>query len=142
MYQRIKSLVHRMAAQFNAGEFHALSADYVFPLPVQVNGSLVVLHTPSDMAVALANYRDQNTSQGLSPSYPNIVAIDLPRNGRFRLWVDWTYTPDSGPEASRTQNLYFCSLVGTRIQIEMVQYLRVAAQGAVMQSVFAERRIA
>jgi hypothetical protein len=142
MYQSIKSLVNRMARQFNGGQFLDLAEDYVFPLPVQVNGDLIVLHSPADMAAALANYRDQNTAQGLTPSYPQIVAVDLPRNGRFRVWVDWTYTPDAGPEALRTKNLYFCSTIGSRIQIEMVQYLRVAADGPVMQSVFTERRIA
>jgi hypothetical protein len=142
MYHRIQALVSRMAEQFNTANFLGLAEVYVFPLPVQVNGQLVVLQTSGAMVEALAHYHRQNTAQGLAPSNPQIVALDLPRNGRFRLWVDWTYGANAGPNAARTQNLYYCSAIGARIQIEMVQFLNVAAKGPIMQPAIAERRIA
>jgi hypothetical protein len=139
MHLNVDTMLRRMTVQFNTGNFLALTENFVFPLPVQMDKNLGILHTPADMVIALADYRAQNVLQGLAPSYPQTVAIDIPRNGRFRVWVDWVYQPNAGPEHPRTKNLYFCSTVGSRVQIEMIQYLLVAAKPLAMQTLFTQR---
>jgi hypothetical protein len=135
-------MVERFAARFNSGDFHAVTEDFVFPLPIQLDKQLVVLHNASQMAAALASYQLVNAAQSLTPSTPQIIAVEIPRNGRFRLWVDWVYGQGPKKDQTRTKNLYFCSAIGNRVQIEMVQYLRVAATGPMVQAVLTERLIA
>jgi hypothetical protein len=142
MLKFAKSMVERFATHFNSGDFLSITEHVVFPLPVQVDGQLIVFQDAAQLAAGLAAYHTANVEQDLRPSIPHIVAIDLPRNGRFRLWVDWVY--GNGPQSDqiRTKNLYYCSAIGNRIQIEMVQYLRLAATGPMMQKALDERRIA
>jgi hypothetical protein len=127
MYQQANAFVQQLAQHFNASDFAALAEGYVFPLPVQVDGELLVLHSAAEMVMAIAQYRAVNVAAGLVPSAPRIVAIDLPRNGRFRLWVDWHYGAPDATRHETTRNVYYCSTIGNRIQIEMVQFLRFAA---------------
>jgi hypothetical protein len=141
MYQQANAFVQKLAQHFNASDFAALAEGYVFPLPVQVDGELLVLHSAAEMVIAIAQYRAVNVAAGLVPSAPRIVAIDLPRNGRFRLWLDWHY---GAPDATRqevTRNVYYCSTIGNRIQVEMVHFLRVAAPGQ-MADLIQRQRIA
>jgi hypothetical protein len=135
-------MIERFAVRFNDRNFLALTEDFVFPLPVQVEDQLMVIHTADQMSTALAAYHAQNIAEDLTPSRPQIIAIDIPRNGRFRLWVDWVYGEGAQKDQVRTKNLYFCSVFGNRLQIEMVQYLRIAATGPMMETVFPQRRIA
>ena len=139
MYAQATSLVTRLAEMFNGRDVRAIADCFVFPLPVQVQDDLIVFHTAERMTEALLFYRANNVQQGLSPSVPRIAAIDLPRNGRFRLWVDWNYPETPGMQTQKTQNIYYCSASGGHIVIEMVQYLRVAAQGELLVPI---RRIA
>jgi hypothetical protein len=139
MFDLAKAMVQTLCVQFNAGNFARVAESFVYPLPVQVENDLIVLNSAGEMAASLSAYHAQNVAQGLAPSHAQVLAIDLPRNGRFRLWVDWVYQPDAGPEHARTKNLYYCSAIGNRIQIEMIQYLRVAAKGPVIQTAYAER---
>jgi hypothetical protein len=53
----------------------------------------------------------------------------------------WIGVYGAGKDSSlrRTKNLYYCSHVGSRIQVEMIQYLRVAADGPALETAYLER---
>jgi hypothetical protein len=142
MYRHIKTFVNGLALQFNTGNFRRMAENYVFPLPLQMHGDMVVMHTSAALAESMRRHHARSAAEGLTPAIPRIVAVDLPRNGRFRIWVDWRFAKDADQDAPCTQTLYFCSTVGNRIQIEMVQYMRLAGKNASMRSVFDQRRIA
>ncbi len=126
MYQLANAMIQRITRHFNAGNLVAMAEAYVFPLPVHMNGNMIVLRTPSELVQALALYRDLNLAEALFPSAPRIVAIDVPRNGRFRLWVDISYGSPAAPDQRTTSSIHYCSFIGNRVQIEMVQYLNLA----------------
>jgi hypothetical protein len=131
----------RIAALFNAGDIAPIADCASYPLPIQMDGNLTLFRTREDMISALTHYRAQNIAQGFAPSRAQVVAVDLPRKGRFRLWVDWHYDTRDAPPRPRTQNIYYCVMINGQITVEMVQYLRFAASGNVLQKP-AEQRIA
>jgi hypothetical protein len=142
MHQLANAMVERFATRFNAGDLLSMTEDFVFPLPVQVQEKLALIHRPADMVALFECCRAAIAPQGLKPSHPRIIAMDLPRKGRFRLWVDWSCHAFPTPDQVHTKNIYYCSFIGSRIQVEMVQYLHIAAEGSLALSAFAERRSA
>jgi hypothetical protein len=142
MHKLAQAMVERFATRFNAGDHLSMTEDFVFPLPVQVKEQLALIHRPADMVALLECCRTAIAPQGPKPSHPRIVAIDLPRRGRFRLWVDWSCHARPTPDQVHTKNIYYCSVIGSRIQVDMVQYLQIADEGSLALSAFAERRSA
>jgi hypothetical protein len=51
---------------------------------------------------------------------PTITAVDLPRGGRFRVWVDWHSAPHPGGPAHLASAIYYCRQVPSGMRIEMV----------------------
>jgi hypothetical protein len=141
MYAQSVALTKRIAALFNAGDIAPIADCVSYPLPIQTDGKLTLFRTREDLISALTHYRAQNVAQGFAPSRAQVVAVDLPRKGRFRLWVDWHYDTCDASQRPRTQNIYYCSIIDGQIKVDMVQYLRFAASGDLLQEP-AKQRIA
>ncbi len=129
MFAKARALTARIGNLFNAGAIADLTSVYVFPLPAQVGSDMVLFQTPAEFHDAMSTYRDRNIAQGLFPPIAQVIAVDLPRKGRFRVWVDWHYARTQNV----TQNIYYCSVIRDRTMVEMVQYLRTAATGNLLQ---------
>lgn len=142
MTNRAMALVQELGQRFNAGDFAAAARAFAYPQPVQVARTMTVIASAAEMTQVLAAYRGANLARGLAPSAPQIVAQELPRNGRFRIWVDWVYGDAGAPATPRTRNIYYCSVDGGRIMIEMSEYIRLPAAGVTVADILPRRRTA
>jgi hypothetical protein len=55
-----------------------------------------------------------------------VVALDLPRGGRFRVWVDYHQVIPGQDPSLFSSVLYYCSKAATGFRIEMVSYPRLS----------------
>lgn len=94
---------------------------YIFPMPTQVGPHLHVYHSPKELAQGFIQVAQAKSGKGLTSCQPRIVAVELPRNNRFRVWVDWLYADQAGNPCTGDRSIYFCSTFRGRVAVEMIQ---------------------
>lgn len=67
-----------------------LARSFAYPLPIFMGRRTALAHTAADVEGLWRNLRVLARAGGYRRLVPRIVASELPRDGRFRLWVDWT----------------------------------------------------
>ncbi|MDM7933359.1 hypothetical protein [Tabrizicola sp.] len=118
--------MRRRANWLLTGCLDELVADYVFPVPVELLSTRVIVRTPEEGRAMLDLWHRTLRDRGVVGLQSKVVALDVPRGGRFRIWVDY-HEVIPGQEASLFSSvLYYCSTTATGFQIEMVSYPRLS----------------
>ena len=126
MFQQAASQLCLRASWLLAGQYDRIVEQYHFPLPVYLDSSRVIVPGAPEATAMLRLQRAAFLERGVVALKPAVVAMDLPRGGRFRLWVDWSeHTQPDGPVRS-SQVVYYCRQVSDSFQIEMVDYTRLS----------------
>lgn len=121
-HSQITAHLRDRAELLMSGQFDRMVADYLYPLPVFLHSSRLVLRSADHAAVVFAHVRQALVERGVVALRPSVSAIDLPRAGRFRVWVDWQEIAFP-PEATRiSQAVYYCRATDLGVQTEMVNY--------------------
>jgi len=129
LQSRVSAHFRSQAARMLAGDLCRIGAEYTFPLPI---------HFPDDMTVAfdlecssriLAQRRAELMARGVVALRPSITALELPRSGKFRVWIDWKEMSASGEETPGSSAIYYCRSVDNGLQIEMIQYTHLSPPG-------------
>ncbi len=125
-YSAIEAFMRHRGELLLSGQIDALAASYMFPLPVFMAEAQVVVHTPQRASAMLCLQRISMIRRGVFAIQPRIAAIELPRNGRFRVWVDWLETAIPVQGTRRGSAVYYCSSQPSGLKIEMVNYTRMS----------------
>jgi hypothetical protein len=105
-----------------SGQIDTLLATYAFPLPVFLEERLLLVRTPDHARVILDHLRRSLTRQGIAAMRPKVTAVELPRAGRYRVWVDWTEVGARFGQDRVSSVIYYCRDTDGGTQIEMVNY--------------------
>lgn len=105
----------------NARSVTDLSRYFIFPMPTQIGPNLHIYQTPQELAQGYAALAQAKAQKGQSGFHSRIAAIELPRNNRFRVWVDWLYSDHTGTPRTGERSIYFCSILRGQIAVEMIQ---------------------
>jgi hypothetical protein len=124
LYSRVSAHLRGRAELLLSGQFDAMIACYHFSLPVFLPTGMMLLRSAEDARAVLGLMRDALRERGVVALRPQINAVDLPRAGRFRVWVDWheLAIPAKGTRISSA--IYYCRLANSGLQTEMVNYTR------------------
>ncbi|MGL5008938.1 MAG: hypothetical protein ACRC6I_03590 [Paracoccaceae bacterium] len=114
------ALANKLSRLFDAQGIEALCSHYTFPLPVQIDGVFHLFQSPQDLRRAFAVFCSKRKAEGLTDPAARVVATELPRNGRFRIWLDWTFTEAASQSSVRKRTVYYCSMIGHRTAIDMI----------------------
>jgi hypothetical protein len=126
MFSQVGSQLRNRAAWLMAGQYDRIVAAYHFPMLVQLDSSRLVVRTPEEATAMLRLQRAAFAERGVVALKPCVTAMDLPRGGRFRIWVDWqelSLTEQSTPPSSA---VYYCRQTPAGFRIEMVDYTRLS----------------
>jgi hypothetical protein len=127
LYSQVIAQMRRRADGFLAGRLDDLVKDYVFPLPVDLLSTRVIARTREEGRAMLELQRNAMVERGVIALQPDVTAVDLPRAGRFRVWVDWHEITPSPEGARLSSAVYYCRFVGADLKIEMVDYIRLSS---------------
>jgi hypothetical protein len=117
---------------FAAGRLEEMARSWSFPCPIEVHGELVVMRGPEVLQAHLADLRA--ALQGLTGMTPRIAAIEMPRSGRFRVWLHWVLHFGDHVEEEDHGTVYFmASLPDGRLTIEMMDVVRLYSDRAKAQ---------
>lgn len=112
-----------------AGDLASIALHYSFPLPVHFPNDLTVAFSPEQSNAMLEKRRQDLVARGVVALRPNITALDMPREGRFRVWVDWKEQTATGSEMRGSSAIYYCRAGAFGLQTEMIQYVHVSEPG-------------
>ena len=126
MFSKVASQLRNRAAWLLAGDYDRIVAQYQFPLPVHLGSSRVIVRSAAEARSMLQLQRLGFMERGVVALIPTVSAMDLPRDGRFRVWVEWheLTLPEQGPVQSSA--LYYCRQTPAGFRIEMVDYTRLS----------------
>jgi hypothetical protein len=126
MFSEVASQLRNRASWLMAGNYERIVAEYSFPLPVHLDASRVIVRSATEATAMLRLQHADMMERGVVALTPSVTAMDLPRGGRFRIWVDWQETTlsDQGPLQSKA--IYYCRQTPSGFQIEMVDYTRLS----------------
>lgn len=122
LYSQVLTHFQRNGALLLSGQFDRLAASYHYPLPMFLHSSRLVLHTPDQASTVFQHLREALVGRGVVALRPKVSAIDLPRAGRFRVWVDWQEIVFPAEATRISQAVYYCRDTGIGLQTEMVNY--------------------
>lgn len=105
-----------------SGQIDRLVSDYIYPLPIFLHSSRLVIHSPDYAWLVFSHLRAALVERGVVALRPKVSAIDLPRAGRFRIWVDWQEIALPVEATRISQAVYYCRDTGIGLQTEMVNY--------------------
>lgn len=124
LYSEVSAQFHNRGDLLLSGQFDALLSSYVFPLPVFLPLHRMILRSPEGVRAILGLVRGALIDRGVVAVRPQINAIDLPRAGRFRVWVDWHELAIPAAGTSISSAIYYCRQTESGLQVEMMNYTR------------------
>lgn len=122
MHLQIAAQLRSRGDQLLAGRIDELLSAYRFPLPVFLPTQRMVLQGPEEARAVFAILRRALLQGGIVALSPQVKAVELPRGGRFRLWVDWQELAMPGGVNSTSSAIYYCRATPLGPLIEMIDY--------------------
>lgn len=126
MHSQVASHLRTRGELLLAGRFDEMLDSYLFPLPVFLPAQRVLLPGPQAARAMLSILRRSLLQSGVVALRPQVRAVELPRAGRYRLWVDWQELVMPAAELRTSQAIYYCRATELGPRIEMVNYTRLA----------------
>ena len=128
-HSQISAHFRDQADRLLAGDLGRIAEEYSFPLPIHFPNDLAVAFTLKDSSAILAQRRAVLMARGVVALRPTVTAVDLPRAGRFRVWIDWNELTKTGAEIRGSSAIYYCRTTATGLLTEMIQYTYVSPPG-------------
>ncbi len=121
------TLIHDHHRLMDEGRFADVMGNYEFPLAVEIDGALQVYPNEAAFLQAMLAFRAALLAAGITAIVPRIAAVELPRHGRFRIWVDWDHWRGDALEKSARHSIYYCRQAAGRDRREIVEMMQCTA---------------
>lgn len=122
MYARLQNLMQWRMSLLLSGRHADLAQEYLYPFPVYLNGRQQVLRSPAEMELSLRRLHTHAMARGVVSAETQVRAVELPRRGRFRVWVWYRNLDEKGAAINQGQFLHYCRETTSGIKTEMSDY--------------------
>lgn len=122
MYARLQNLMQWRMSLLLAGRHEDLAREYLYPYPVYMAGRQQVLRSPCEMQVSLRRLQTMKQALGVTRMEARVRAIELPRKGRFRVWVSGSSFCAEGKLQGTSQFVHYCRETSEGIKTEMSDF--------------------
>jgi hypothetical protein len=122
LYSQISTLLRQRGELLLSGQIDQMIYDFVYPLPVFLQSNRLLITAPDHARLIFGHLRAALVARGVVLLRPKISAIDLPRGGRFRVWVDWQEIAFPAEASRISQAIYYCRTTELGLQTEMLNY--------------------
>jgi hypothetical protein len=120
MRQSASNLTTKFVALFTVGGRDALCDHAAFPFPVQSGNRMMVCPTRGELMQVLTACLAGADARGPGDASAQIAAIELPRKGRFRVWVDWHCHVGGDQTLTVERMVCYCRIMADHVRIEMI----------------------
>ena len=108
-----------------SGRYEDLARQYDQPLPVFLGDQRLTFASNTILASYFKTFHSALNERGIAALAPTLIARELPRKGRFRLWVQWDYGRPQQPPSHSADCIYYCRSGDGGLVTEMIQYTRI-----------------
>lgn len=122
MFGRLDALMQWRADLLMAGRLEDLAREYLYPLVLYLDERQLVLRDAEALSEVLARLRAAQQAQGVRLLQSQVTAVDLPRHGRFRVWVRYRSLGASGRPIMTSDAILYCRDMPDGVKSEMVEY--------------------
>lgn len=126
MHSNIAAELRLRGEQLLQGQIDALLDSYIFPLPLFLPEQRLLLSGRDEARVVFGLLRHWLLRSGVTALQPQVLAVELPRAGRFRMWVDWHERIMPSGETRTCSAIYYCRATNLGPRIEMLNYTRLS----------------
>ena len=89
MYDSIGNLIKWRAGLIMSGRFEDLAREHLYPMPLYIGTKMRALASPRELEAVYRGIRTALLASGFTTLSAQVTAVEVPRRGRFRVWVDW-----------------------------------------------------
>jgi hypothetical protein len=135
MRDMARKLVELHQSLLQNGAVAEMPQTFDFPFAIQVDEDLQVFANAPDLAQAVSRHIAKMAVLGVTSTAPRVTAVELPRHGRFRIWVDWDVMRGAGLEPGAKRSILYCrkAAFGPAHRIEMMHCTSLSQPAAVTQ---------
>jgi|GEM_PF-2003182 len=112
-----------LAEEFAAGRYDWLMTGYCYPLPLYLNGSLMVAYSGTEAVEFFESLHALLQGRNLGPLEGQLALVDAPQNNRFRMLTNWSCASPAGRVAIMQTNCFnrgtWTAHVTEMVQIEL-----------------------
>jgi hypothetical protein len=126
MFGKVQALLEWRATLLLSGRFDDLASTYFIPKVAFLEGRQLVLTEPEDMVAVLRELATKLRLRGVVRLIPSVKALEIPRNGRFRVWVHWEEISGSPANDGTSDAIYYFRETEAGLRSEMVDFSRVS----------------
>ena len=122
MYEKYAALVQWRSNLAQAERFEDLAREFVLPLVMYLGNRMVVVRTRDDLIALLMRLQRVRRQKGVAQVLSSVSAVELARNGRFRLWARHHELDDLGRSISYSDAVYYCCETPQGLKTEMAEF--------------------
>lgn len=122
----VHALIARQADLLFRGDTAAMLTAFDLPLAAQHGDEMLVMATPDQFSDVMAGHRSAVIAVGVTGFRARLTAIELPRRGRFRVWVDLDHLRGDAVDQGADQFVLYCRQVRAEIRVELIDCLRLS----------------
>lgn len=124
MYAKLARYMQWRVDLLTADRFEDLSREYLFPFVMYQGDQQIVLSSPEQLVQTFAQLRAEQRQRGVTRMEAGVTAVDLPRHGRFRVWLDYTDLDAEGRVLAQSDVILYCRDTPDGLKSEMAEFGR------------------
>jgi hypothetical protein len=122
MFQIIRTQLQRRAELLLVGRYEDLTSEYRFPMPIYMKNKVVVIQTGAQMLSLIGDVGKGLRQRNVRQMVVDVTAVELPKNGRLRVWATWEEFGDSPEDYRTSEVVYFGRMSDNRFVTEACEY--------------------
>ncbi len=122
MYQRITRAMQARADLMMQGRLVELAGEYLYPMALYQDERQIIVQDADEFVGMLETLHAEQRALGVARIMVKVVALDMPRQERLRVWLEREYRDAKGGVASRMDMIHYCRLAPVGVKTEMVSY--------------------
>lgn len=126
LYDKVSRLLEWRATLLMAGRFEDLTREHLFPMPVYVGSRVQSLSSERQLEHIFRAIRIRLAEMGATSLTISVKAMDLPRQGRIRVWSDWLAQLPDGTSRVVSSTVDYMQLTPGGLRTEMLECRRPA----------------
>ncbi len=122
MYDKVCALIQWRSDLAMAGRFDDLAREFALPLVMYLEDRRMVVQSHEQLAGFLVRLQEARRASGVVQVQSGLTALELPRNGRFRIWVRHHQMDGLGRSMSYSDAVYYTCETPQGLRTEIAEF--------------------
>lgn len=103
------------------GRFEDLARQFLFPMALYVNGGMRVITSAEALVETIRSFSKKLSAEDMKHLEIKITSVEIPREGRFRVWSDLISIPPECPVKVIGRTIHFMRETPQGVMAEMLE---------------------